>query len=310
MKWIVGFSIIAAIVGVIATTTIPAATITPDQAILKFFPQETEGVAFIDVAGLRNSPLAKDYLDGKFARLPRGAQEFEEATGFSVQRDLDRVTVGRLGEREILAVVEGTFDPVKFEQFAGEKGAQSETYRGRAIYRHDHGAVAFVDNVVLAGSYDAVKKSIDQVSLPGSPTLRSDLLDSIKTIDAGNQVWAVGDFYPEQLPPQVARTPAANLIREFKGGTYQMRVDQDIHARAIGNFSSAEHARSAADLARGAIALAKLQASRMPDQTFVQALDGIQIANSGASLTVNIDASGEVLKKLPDYHRPTIERAQ
>jgi len=309
MKWIVGFSIIAAIVGVVATTTIPAATITPDHAILKFFPAETQGVAFIDVAGVRNSPLAKDVMDGKLARLPRGASEFEEATGFSVQKDLDRVTVGRLGEREMLAVIEGQFDRVKFEQFASNKGAQSETYRGRAIYRHDHGAVAFIDNVLLAGSYEAVKKSIDQISLPGSATLRSDLLDSIKTIEAGNQVWAVGDFYPEQLPPQVAGTPIANLIKEFQGGTYQMRVDQNVHARAIGNFTSAEHAKSAADLARGALALGKLQASRMPDQAFLQALDGIQIANSGSSVTVNIDESGDVLKKLQDF-RPTIERAQ
>src|SRR3989442_1703011 len=140
--------------------------------------------------------------------------------------------------------------------------------------------------------------------------LRSDLPDSIKTIEAGKQVWAVGDFYPEQLPPQVAGTPIANLIKEFQGGTYQMRVDQNVHARAFGNFTSAEHAKSAADLARGALALGKLQASRMPDQAFLQALDGIQIANSGSSVTVNVDESGDVLKKLQTFARRWKERSK
>jgi hypothetical protein len=309
MKWIVGFSIIAVIVGVAATTTIPAATITPDQAILRFFPPETQGVAFIDMAGLRNSPLGKDLIDGKLVRLPRGPREFEEATGFSVERDLDRVTAGRIGEREMLAVIEGQFDRVKFEQFVSEKGAQSETYRGRGIYRHDNMALVFIDDVLVAGSYDAIKKSIDQISLPASASLRSDLLDSIRTIEAGNQVWAVGDFSPDQLPPQVARTPAGELIKEFRGGTYQMRVDQNVRARAIGNFTSADTARSVSDLARGAIALGKLQASKMPEQAFLQALDGIQIMNSGSKITVNVDESGDVLKKLQDF-RPRIERAQ
>src|SRR6266850_3026471 len=100
MKWLFGFSIMALIVGVVATMAIPAATITPDQAILKFFPPETEGVAFIDMAGLRSSPLGADLMTGHLARLPRGPKEFEEATGFSVQRDLDRVTVGRIGEHD------------------------------------------------------------------------------------------------------------------------------------------------------------------------------------------------------------------
>jgi hypothetical protein len=309
MKWIVGFSIMAAIVGVVATMTIPAATITPDQAILKFFPPETHGVAFIDIAGLRSSPLGADLMKGHLNRLPRGPREFEEATGFSVQRDLDRVTAARIGEHDVLAVAEGQFDRVKFEQFVNEKGAQAETYRGRGIYRHEHIAIVFVDNVLLVGSYGAVRQSIDQISLPGATSLRSDLLDSIKTIEAGNQVWAVGDFYPNQLPPQIDSTPLAKLLTEFRSGTYQMRVDENVRARASGDFASADAARSAADLARSTIALARLQASKMPEQTLLEALDGIQIATSGSKVTVNIDESGDVLKKLQNF-RPTIERAQ
>ncbi len=52
MKWIVGVSVVAAVVFALATTTIPAQTIVPDQAVLKLFPAETQGVAFVDTRPL------------------------------------------------------------------------------------------------------------------------------------------------------------------------------------------------------------------------------------------------------------------
>ena len=59
-----------------------------------------------------------------------------------------------------------------------------------------------------------------------------------------------------------------------------MRIDSDIHARATGTFSDENSARNIGDLARGALAVAKLQVARQqPDMVHV--LDGIQVSNSG-----------------------------
>ena len=62
MKWIAGVSLVAVIFGTAASMTIPAQTITPDLAILKLLPAETQGVAFIDAAALRNTPLVQDLM--------------------------------------------------------------------------------------------------------------------------------------------------------------------------------------------------------------------------------------------------------
>jgi len=77
-----------------------------------------------------------------------------------------------------------------------------------------------------------------------------------------------------------------------------MRVDQDLHARATGNFADAEAARNLGDMGRGLIAVAKLQVASQPDMLHL--LDGIQVRDSGASVVVNIDEPGDLLKKLKD----------
>src|SRR5690242_9894849 len=137
MKWIVGASLFALIVGAGFTATIPAQTIVPDQAILRLLPQETQGVAFIDVANLRNVPLVQDLVaQGAIpAAAPPRFNDFVAATGLNFQRDVDRITIGRIGVRDMLAIVEARYDKFKVEQYISAKGIQSETHMGWAIYK-------------------------------------------------------------------------------------------------------------------------------------------------------------------------------
>jgi hypothetical protein len=299
MKWIVGVSIFfATALGWIATTTMPAATITPDEATLKYFPPETESIAFVDVAALRDVPLVHDALyQGQMKSITPEIGGFIDSTGFDVRRDLDSVMIGRSG-RDHLIVANARYDKFKTEQFLKDKGKDPETYLGRAIYHDNDAAIACLDGVILLGTDTAVKKAIDQMTYPGAVQLRSDLLDSIRTIEAGNQVWAVGSFSPQDLPAVAVReTPVLQILKTVRHGTYQMRIDRDVHARAIADFADAENARNLSDMARGFIAVAKLQiAKQQPD--FLQVLDGIDVRSSGSSVTVRIDEAGDLLMKL------------
>jgi hypothetical protein len=122
---------------------------------------------------------------------------------------------------------------------------------------------------------------------------------AIQTIAAGNQVWAVGDFSINDLPAAGVRGPApvVEMLKSLQSGTYQMHVDSGVHARATGNFADADSAKNVGDFARGAIAVAKLQvAKQQPD--LLHALDGIQVSTTGTTLTVQVDESGDLLKKL------------
>jgi hypothetical protein len=301
MKWVLGVSIIAVAMGWVATMTIPAATVAIDDASLKFLPSETKGVVVIDVAALRNAPLVQDVLKAKALSGPRGWEDFVAATGMDPERDIDKVTIGKLEGKDAVVIAQGRINKFKIEQFLKDKGKESQSYLGQSLYRDGDSTFVVMDNLVLIGQLNAVKKAVDQMQIPGSAPLRADLTAAIQTIEAGNQVWGVGDFSVDDLGNIGIRgpAPAVDMLKSLKSGTYQMHVDTGVQARAVGNFADAESAKSVGDLVRGALAVAKLQvAKQQPDM--VRLLDGIQVGNSGTTLTLRIEESGELLKKLKD----------
>lgn len=76
-----------------------------------------------------------------------------------------------------------------------------------------------------------------------------------------------------------------------------MRIDRDVHARGTANFTDADNAKTLAGLARGMVALMKIQVAK-ENQDVKHALDGVQITNSGTQMIVNIEESGDLVKKL------------
>jgi len=312
MKWILGVTAVAVIVGVVATLTVPAQTITPDEATLKLFPPETTGIAVVDVGGLRGAPLFNELIMQKLpAQFPGELNEFIQATGFEVQRDVDKVTVGHINQREMLAIIQARYDHFKVEQFVQDKAHNvvTETYAGRVIYHSgnvqadaNEGGATFIDGLIIAGSLSAVKGAIDRMVPSGPPSIvqNTELMNEIRTIESGNQIWGVGKL---DIGPVVNTTPAGSPAYKFKEmagslktGTYQMRIDQDVHVKATGSFGSADMAKASGDTLRGLLAIAKLQVAQEP--TLTQLLDGIGVENSAERMTVTVNASGDALKQL------------
>jgi hypothetical protein len=310
MKWLVGVSIVSVAMGWVAVSMIPAAPVAIDDPSFRFLPPETQAVAFIDAAALRSAPLVQEaFAYQPTLEMSSRDAEFFVAAGINPLREINKVTFAKIGAKSGFAVLQGQYDRFKVEQLLKDSGKQVEAYLGQNVYRNGDGAFVLFDSVVVAGDVDGVKKAIDQMQLPGSLPLRSDLMASIQTIEAGNQVWAAGDITIADLGSMGLRGPApvVEMLKSLKGGTYQMRVDSGIHARITGNLSDFESAKNLADLARGALALAKMQVGqKQPDA--IPLLDGIQVSNNATTLTIDVEESGDLLKKLKDFYRPTIER--
>jgi hypothetical protein len=285
-------------------TLTPASAISLDDVSLRFLPAETQGIAFIDLAALRNAPLAQDAFKAWSGGYPREITDFMAATGFDPMKDLDSLTVAKIGARDGLAIAQGRMDRVRLEQFFKDKGKAPEAYLGQTLYHDRDATFGVLEKVVLIGQPDAVKKGIDQMQLPGSAPLKQDLMDAIQTIESGNQVWAVGEFSPQDIGGigVAAATPAAEVLQSLKGGTYQMRIDTGLHARATGRFINEETARNMSDLARGGLALSKLQVSG-PQPSVLRLLDGIEVNSSGPTVVITIEESGDLLKQLQELQR-------
>ena len=306
MKWIVGVDTVAVVVGIVATMTVPAQTVTPDTATLKLFPPETQGLAFVDFAGLRSAPLFNEMVYQKLPKLPRELGEFAEATGFDIPRDVERLTLGYIGRNSVVAIVQAKYDKFKVEQFVKDKAdhIQTETYLGRVIYNGgphgdgDHAGISFIDNLIVAGSISGVKQAIDRLAAPAPSVVDGDLIPQIRTIGASNQVWAVGKFDPSMLSTVAPGIPekAGEMLSSFKSGTYQMRIDQDLHARISGTFSTPEMAKATYDLGRGLLGVAQLQFEK--EEKLKQLLGGLSMDTNGQTVTVTFNATGDLLKDL------------
>jgi hypothetical protein len=298
MKRVMVISMFVVAVSCALIATVPAAAVSTDDMSLKFLPSETQGIAFIDVAALRGTPLVQEAMQNRNMSMPRSLSELTAGTGFDPQRDLDKITIAKFGGRESLVILQGSIDKMRVERFFNDNGKEHEAYMGHNLYHDANNGFVVLDNVVVAGPVNMVKNAIDQMQMPGSPALRSDLMAAIQTIAEGNQVWAVGNFTMNDLGAMGVRgpAPALEMMKSLQVGTYQMRVDTGIHAIATGSFADGESAKNAGDLALGVLAVARVQAAKQQPE-MVHMLDGIQVVSIGKTVTVTIEESGDVLKQ-------------
>src|SRR4029078_5850806 len=119
-------------------------------------------------------------------------------------------------------------------------------------------------------------------------------MDMIRRVETGNQVWVVGSNAGSLTGLVPAPPEFQNLLTSITSGSYQIRIGQDVHVKAIGNFSSNESARNSADMLRRLVALARTQTAQQHD--VLQLLDGVRIEDTGNLMTIQIDAPGDLLK--------------
>ncbi len=301
MKLVIGVFSLAVTIAVVASFPGTVEAVNPDEALLRLFPLDTEGVGFVDVAQLRDNSLINELVIDRVLRdKPRAIDEFEEQTGLDLESDIQQVMVGRTGEKEFLIAARANYEDFRVEQYFKDKGVDFDTYAGRTMYLldgDDDGAVSFVDGLVLVGNRNSIQEALDRLNAPSTTAMASqDLLASINSIDEGSQVWAVGAFEDFLLPDGIAPAMTTDLFDALEDGTYQMRIDSIVTARAIGDFTTPEVAQRTTDLLRGLVALGKMQAYER--QEFIELLDGVQIETVDTAVHIDFSADGELLRRI------------
>jgi hypothetical protein len=107
------------------------------EDLLSHLPADSTSVLYLDLQDLRASPFLAEIL--AWAPPPPPDEEytkFVQATGFSYERDLDRVGVSFSGTAQgpkTMAVAEGRFDRKKIEAYSARFGTL-KTANGKTIY--------------------------------------------------------------------------------------------------------------------------------------------------------------------------------
>jgi len=285
------------------------------ESMLRYFPEETSGVVFVDLGALRDHTFVGKFIEDRAGvQSPDELDRLEAATGFDFENDVRQIMAGSMGGGRGLVVVNADFDLPRVVAYLRGEGMAYGEHNGTELFRPEAasgdtgenpgtseapmgGVVAFLDDVVLIGSEPEVRGAIDRSEGNGTTALdNARLVADILEIEDGYQVWATGRIDTRLLPQGVAGGPM-ELLGALERGTYQMRIDDAITARAVGQFTSEEQARTVTSLLEGLRGMALLQ--EMTTE-FRDVLSGILIANEGSRVELQLQVDTALLDELAE----------
>jgi hypothetical protein len=284
-------------------------------------PADTRFVMGFDVHRFVASPFYARFGKGQGHSRPPAFGELEEKTGLNPERDVDRIVVaGRAatkGQEGGLLIVSGRFDRTKLSRAieTETRGVTAKNHEGTTIYLFREGAAsgaraaAFLDDDTLVlGSAESVEATVTNHARGEAP-LRSNagLMALLETVKPGATFWAVGDqSVLSRLP---LRIPApggegAVSIPPLKSVVVTGELDPLVALEMTGEASDAKAAQNLADVVRGFVALASLQASQRPE--LKELASAVSVTTEATRVHVNLRLPYELLDSLQP-RRPVAE---
>jgi hypothetical protein len=305
----------------------------PDE--LRYMPRDAGVIAYANVHEIMTSEL-RQRVKANVPLPENGQREFQDQTGINIENDIDRVvaclepSAASPMPSAGLVVATGRFDQVRIEALMREHGATVEDYKGRQLLSADrmhdspggsmtmepsapgstHAfSLAFVKpGVVAVGTQTLVRRAIDLDTTGGDNiTLNDEVMNLVRSIDGGNNAWALGRFdalrsharLPEQVQQQLPAITWFSVSTHVNGGI------RGVVRAETRDEASANNLR---DVVRGFMALAKMQSGSKPE--FQAMLQSLELGGSGTTVALSFsvpvqvfDAVGALKRQMGDLHR-------
>jgi hypothetical protein len=286
------------------------AAVGPLEAEALALPADSRFVIGLDVQRFVSSPFY-----GRFSRdrksQPDAFGQLEEKFGLNPERDLDRVviagrdTTGTRKERGV-ALVTGRFDRYKLGRAAEERpGVTTKSHQGTPMYLYDEEkksavAVAFLDDQTLVlGSQSSVEAVIENRA-SGAGGLRGNaaLLALIESVKPGSTFWMAGDqTLLSNLPQSVPGAGGTGMqLPALRSMVVTGDLDPVVALQITGETADAAAAQNMADIVRGLVAMASLQAQQKPE--LKQLASAVSVTTEAHRVRVNARFPYELLDSL------------
>jgi hypothetical protein len=270
-----------------------AAAMASEAPISKLAPPGTKVAIGINVRGLLDSSLAKNF--GQEQALAAKLTSSQEMAGFDVLKDLDQVLILSTGSGQnapTLIIAHGRFDVEKLA--AGAKKYHDVPVVGSP--KTGSGVFALLDGEnVIAGEPDLVRAAIDR--LGSGDQLDADLLARIDAARQKYDLWGIGDC-PDGLAAPGEGADALRAIDKFAFGA-ALRQGLELTAEI--------HARTSEDAAKMTAAIGLLEAALK-----MQAKDSdikFDVHSDNGTLKISLSMSEEELRKAIETQRATLTSA-
>jgi hypothetical protein len=320
-RFVVFTALVVVAVGIVAAVGAlvldPArAAVGPLPAEALNLPGDARFVMGLDVKRFAASPFYRKYATSGKPSRPDAFKHVEEKLGLVPERDLDQIVfAGRGGTKDTssaVALVLGTFDRAKLSRaIETEKkgGVTWKSQHGTTVYLFNEGArgtigVAFLDDhALLLGSAAAIEATLS-TRAQGQQPLRAnvELVSLLERVKPGSTFWMVGDQtllsnMPKSIPAPGAAAAGSSLnLPALKSLVVAGDLEPEVSVSVTGDTSDETAAKSLADLVRGFVALASLQAGQKPE--LKQLASAISVSTDQSRVLVNARVPYELIESL------------
>jgi hypothetical protein len=262
-------------------------------------PADTVVVLGVNLATLRDTGVYQKLV----TRVPLPQLEsFTQQTGLDPRKDLSEILFASNAKNALL-LVRGKFRLADLQARFKSKGVTPSNYKGHDLFGDDRAAVTFLDDsTAAAGTTADVRALLDQRSgqTGGLPAALRDLL---RTLPAGDQVYAALTGGVENLHLPLPRE--GNLgnilqaLRSVQSATLGMNLSQGIDATAAVNCNTERDAKFVHDLVRGLVGFGRLNTpDNQPD--LLKLYDAVQVTQQEAQTKVTANVPQALADKFLD----------
>lgn len=275
-------------------------------------PADTRFVMGVDVKRFVQSPFYRKFASqgGK----PAAFADLEAKTGLDPERDVDQVLIaGRpdQGQEGGVVIVRGRFDRTKISQTIEREGKSVSTKKqdGNPVYlfaegRKGAGALAFLghdDDLIVMGSQKAVEAAVSSHFRGATPLKQNSQLTSLlERVKPGSTFWMVGDQSLLSQMPSAMPAPGGGgaqvQLPQLKNLLITGELDPVVTLDVTGDAADPAAATQLADIVRGFVALASLQAAQKPELKGLQ--NAVSVTTDQASVRVSARVPYEILEAM------------
>jgi len=290
------------------------AAVGPLPAAALALPADAHFVMGFDVKLFTASPFYKRYAARPGMR-PQAFGELEQKTGLDVARDLDQIIVAGTGagkDAEFVAVAIGRFDVGKLTHALETEGkASAYRHEGSPVWAFKaegpHASATALASLgrdtLLVGSQRRVEAMVGNHKRGLTPLRSNELLLRLaEKVRPGSTFWMVGDSsllaaMPSSLPAPGAPAGGAMLnLPTLRSLMVTGDLDPLVTLAITGEALDEPGARNLADVVRGLVALAAIQAQQSPE--LQQLASAVTVATEANRVLVTARIPYELLDAL------------
>jgi hypothetical protein len=294
------------------------AAVGPMPGVGLSLPADTRMVTGLDVKRFVASPFYQRFSRARGQR-PAGFAELEARTGINPERDVDQLLMSGQSQAGAAAIAIGRFDRRQVTKALGaQKNVTTKKHEGAPLYVFREGvrgasALAFLsDDAIVFGSEPQVAQTVTS-HVKGSGGLRdnAELMGLLQSVRPGATFWTAGDQSLLSQMPGTVPMPGGGggtmTLPGMKSLVVTGDLDPAVSFEALAFARDEAAARQLADVVRGLIALATLQASQKPE--YQQLASALTVTNEASKVRVNGRFSYELLDKLQPPQRAIAPQA-